>query len=286
MKSTFLILSTPYHGRLGQYVLSCFMVFVSVFITTSMLHAQVSLEGTLRWQIKVDFNSPETEKALQESLQPTDLSELEKSLQNPALQNNPALQKQLQQGLDFLKQQQSNGLKNLIPTHMTIYFKEHSYRVKSEGSSNPLLGDILFLKKENKRYLINSSQKTYSELPEEKNTSGQNKQYIPKATSEYQTVLGYKCRKYEVVEKDLKQYIWATKEIAGIGSSSLADLTNSAQTAEIDLSKIEGFPLKIEVFSPELNMTMTALSFDTNKVAAEHFVIPGTYQKKALPFSK
>jgi hypothetical protein len=76
--------------------------------------------------------------------------------------------------------------------------------------------------------------------------------------------------------KKITQFIWATTELKGVDMRSLSDerMNNSAFYKEI-----EGFPLKMQMSMPEMEMIMEAKEVKKQSLPASEFIIPSNFKE-------
>jgi hypothetical protein len=281
--------------------ISILILILSVSFINS--YAQKAFEGTIKWAVKAEFADKAKAEELKKNIEAMNspenqqkLKALEEQMKDPAfraqLDANPAMKMQMEQGLAMmqaLKQSPDlDPLSAMVPKNISIKTKDSNYIVQMEGGMAAAIGDILYLKKTNKKYSVNTSTKKYSVLPDKKDSLSSKAKVT--ATNEYEKILEYKCRKYtvETIEKGKKytQVVWASKEVKDFNINCFSDLKIGDNQSGIDFKKIEGVPLKMVITNEALIISLTTVELNKNAVDPSLFVIPKDYKEVPLPLGK
>ncbi len=266
-------------------------------------YAQTTFEGTMKWAVNAEFADKAKAEELKKNIEAMNspenqqkLKSMEEQMKDPAFQAqldaNPTMKMQMEQGLAMmqaLKQSPDlDPLSAMIPKNINIKTKDADYRVQMEGGMSAAIGDILYLKKPNKKYTLNTNTKRYSVLSSKKDSLGSKAKVT--ATNEYEKILEYKCRKYtvETTEKGKKytQVVWASNEVKDFNINCFSDLKIGDNQSGIDFSKIEGVPLKMVITNEALIISLTTIELTKTKVDPTLFVIPKDYKEVPLPLGK
>lgn len=171
-------------------------------------------------------------------------------------------------------------LRSMLPNKQVYHYSEGNFRMETKGGMASGQGDILYIDKTHKTYVMNSSSKKAQEMPQKEAEDNEANVTVTE-TGETATILGYTCDKYKVVVKmddaELTQYVWATKALEPVKPKN----ANSMGAMASITSKIKGMPLKIQMEIEQMglsfSMIMTATSLDNKNPSKDLFVIPGDY---------
>ena len=246
-----------------------------------------NFEGIIKWSVATEITDPETKAKMDEAAKKMSdpntqakMREMQAKMDDPQfkkmMENNPQMKTQIEASM---KMMQGGGIQNMLPKGYEVHIKNNDMVTKFEGGvmANQ---EMLFLKENEKRYSIDHQAKTYSTLsapPKSNETDAK----VTK-TTETMKVLGYTCTKY-VVESDIngkkfKHVVWATDEIKNLDLKNLASQRHQNGQA-FSFEKIDGVPLKMEIFSKEGKMTMEAVTFKQQTLPASEFAIPTGYKE-------
>lgn len=257
-----------------------------------------SFEGIIHFRMSTVITDPEKKAEMEvvtEAMTPEKLAatirEIEKQRETPEMKKmlaeNPEVKATLDKQLDQLKAMQARlaeggpeaGLSGAMEIVMSV--KGHNVLTKIEGALGAMTGDILYRGEEEKTYEIFPERQTYSEMEdfeEEETTDTEEWEVIP--TSDYQTFLGYRCRKYELQisgETDRTGVIWATNDLKlpnGIWKDSDIDMNA--------LTKIDGLPMRMELEMEENEGTLVIEVTELKKMSLPDstFEIPKGFRKE------
>ena len=140
--------------------------------------------------------------------------------------------------------------------------------------------EVLYLKDKNQSVTLNRANKTYTIVSSTTSTTQTSKAKVTK-TSETTKVLTYTCTKYLVEMKEagktITNVIWATTEIKDFNLNHLSNQRIGSQTMSFE--GIEGVPLKMEMNTPEMKLTMEATEIKKQTIPATDFTIPADYKE-------
>jgi len=265
------------------------MIIACLFFTCTCL-AQSSFEGTIKYSMKMEITDPVAKKRMEEAQTKLNdpatqakMKEMEKQMNDPQMKAmmdaNPQMKAQME---SMMKMSQSGDMSSMMPKGMTIEVKNQNTLTKIEGGMAAT--EILYLKDKNQSVNLNRANKTYTILSSAAPTPTTTT--APKAkvtkTSETTKILNYTATKYivEMMEggKTMTNAVWATTEIKDLNLSSMSGqrLGNGGQ---MSLEGVDGVPLKMEMSTPEMKMTMEATEIKKQSVPASDFVIPSDYKE-------
>lgn len=172
-------------------------------------------------------------------------------------------------------------LRSMMPNKQVYHYLEGNFRMETSGGLANGQGDVLYLLKEDKTYLINSSGKKAQVMQGSKAAQNKDTDISVSELDEKISLLGYVCDKYKVVVKtkegEITQYIWATKEIEPVKPKSSDNVSGLSAIT----NKIKGMPLKIEMEFEQGGMSFTMIStataIDETRPNKNLFVIPSDY---------
>lgn len=175
---------------------------------------------------------------------------------------------------------------SMMPNKQIYYYNEGNFKMETTGGMASGQGDVLYLAKEDKTYLINKPAKKAQEMPTEEEGTEKDTDVTVTDLKETATILGYTCDKYKVVIKtkdgEMTQYLWATKALAPLkpksasGSKLITGITD----------KVKGMPLKMEIEISQSGMSftmiMTATDIKEGNPGKDIFTIPADYTVEAF----
>jgi hypothetical protein len=165
-----------------------------------------------------------------------------------------------------------------MPKYYVLRFKGNSMKM---SGGTPMLGEMLFKKDEQKLYILRADQRiTYQLNLKDKRMTQSDGKSKAVLLNETATIAGYTCRKYLIEGKGgLKQHIWATNEIEIQGFQSAAQFP---QASYFFTKGVEGFPLKIQIETPQLTVVSTASVVRRATLSATDFALPPGFSLKNL----
>jgi len=184
---------------------------------------------------------------------------------------------------------ENNGYGALVPgknvSKTEALFKDtlFRYRLMDGLLSVHSLGDIVVNTADSTRYNVNSAAHTATSLGKEPIMQG----YLPKEiilVHEQDSVLGYACRKYRVIQRafidgvDKTSFVWAAKDLKVANLPLLAEMFGFQNTL-FRQGTFEGVTLKVEVLGPDGSPELVISAVEVKRVKLEHtlFQVPQSY---------
>jgi len=257
---------------------------LTIFLLAFCVNVQAqNFEGTISWTIKTDIKDAKMKAQMEEAQQQMNdpamqaqMKQMQEQMNDPQMkammESNPQMKAQMEK---VMKMASGGGMNDMFPTGMTVKIKNQNSLTRMEGGM--MIGDILYMSEKGQSYRVDRENKTYSVLG---GGNGNAKDAKVTKTTESVSILGYKCQKYQVEMteqgKKITQYIWATTELKGMDMRSMGDekMSNSAIYKEID-----GFPLKMQMSMPEMEMIMEAKEVKKQSLPASEFIIPSSFKE-------
>lgn len=240
----------------------------------TILTSAQTFEGFVTWSTKSDIKMSEEQiQQMKESKK-----QIESQMNNPEfkkqMEKNPALKDMMEKQLKTMESYESGNLGSMLPEKITT-------KVKGNNTAT-VMGDniIIYRGGENKIYSLNSSSKTYSELPSSDNISNDQNIKITK-TSETATINSYKCTKYIISyqgSEEMNQTLWVTKDIKDISPSQFAG--GGKNSTNWFYKDVDGFPVKIEIKTPQGNISSELTELKRTRMPDSDFQIPAGYTRK------
>lgn len=185
----------------------------------------------------------------------------------------------------------ADQLAGMMPEKTHISIREGMSHLKYEGGMMAsTMSEMITKPDESYTYMVRHNQKKVLKISldeAEQAASGKDKPKVT-ATGEEETIAGYSCREYKVVNQQngqsVVQYLWTTDELnvpEGATKSS-AGMSNFSSDA------VEGFPLRMVMpdmgaqSNMNFNMTMEVVEVNTTPPPAERFNIPADYETKEM----
>lgn len=258
-------------------------IFTAFLLTFSIIVQAQNFEGTITWAISSDIKDAKMKAQMEQGQQQmsdpavqAQLKQMQEQMNDPQMkammESNPQMKAQIE---NAMKMASGGGMDDMFPKSMVVKIKDQNTLTRMEGGM--MIGDILYLSEKGQSYRVDRDNKTYSVLSDNNNNSGNAK--VTKTTASA-SILGYKCQKYQVEMteqgKKITQYIWATTELKGMDMRGISNekMSNSAIYKEID-----GFPLKIQMSMPEMEMIMEAKEVKKQSLPASEFIIPSNFKE-------
>ncbi len=167
-------------------------------------------------------------------------------------------------------------------------FKDTWYRYSVLDGSHAMLeaGDIIVNTAASTRYNVNSATYTATSLGVEPVMQG----YTPIEITlmhDQDSVLGYPCRKYKVVQRafidgaDKTSYVWAAKDLKVANLPLLAKMFGFQNTL-LRNGSFGGLTLKVEVLAPDGStaLLISAVEVKPERLGDDLFQIPNSYKLK------
>ena len=273
---------------------SLFACALAAFASTIAL-AQ-DFEGTIRWTFSFEITDPAIKQqmaAAQQQLADPELQvkmhEAQAAMASPEMQammaQNPQMKAMMEKQMAMLNPSAgsaNNPFADLFPKGITVKTKGGNTLAVIEGGI--AASETLTLSGTQTSYSINRRAQTYSTLSTgghaEAEAGAQG--YTVQKTDETAQILGYGCTKYLVATtggKSGRYAVWATTDFKGFGSANFPKIRLGRNQSADFMQQIEGVPMKLEISSPEANITMVAASIKTETLPAGLFEIPAGFKQ-------
>jgi hypothetical protein len=236
-----------------------------------------NFEGTLTWTNKSDIKlSDEQTQQMREAKK-----QFEAQMNNPEfkkqMEQNPAIKEMMEKQLKTMEGMESGGSFNFLPEKMVTKVKgKNTATMMNETNVILYRGDV------SKTWSLDTKQKTYYEI-DNSETDDVNPKIKVTKTGETATINGYKCTKYIIVVEDaansgLSQWLWATTDIKDIDLALFRGSGN--QNVNWFYKDVQGFPVKVEMKTPQGSITMELTELKRTKLPDSDFQIPPDYKKQ------
>jgi len=264
-------------------------LITGVMLSLAFAATAQNFEGIVKFTMKSEILDPAmkakmeaAQKQMNDPAQQAKMKEMQAQMNDPQMKAmmdaNPQMKAQME---SMMKMSQGGGdMSSMMPKSMTIEVKNQNTLTKMEGGM--MYGEILYLKDKNHSVHLNRESKTYtiysSAAP---STAAMPKSKVTK-TSETAKILNYTATKYivETIEggKTMTNTVWATIEIKDLNLSSMSGQRISSGR-QMSLEGIDGVPLRMEMSTPEMKMTMEAVEIKKQILPAANFIIPSDYKE-------
>lgn len=260
-----------------------FLIIFSIHISFSQ-----GFEGEISW--KIQLNTPtsiETSQNTNQEIEKT-REDLMKQLSSPEISNNPQLkvmvEKMLTQMPNTNESDKANVMDFMLPKSMIIKIKNGNTLVAVEGAMAGMLGEMLTLKGKTETFAINHSKKSYSILPTNNQKQTNEPPFEVTKTNETLKILNYICTKYKISNTNPKanetRFVYATTQIKDIDLGFIKNLkANDDDKFSAAIAKIDGFPLRMEMISSEMNILMQCTKIEAKELKSIDFILPANYKK-------
>ncbi|HEY9006627.1 MAG TPA: DUF4412 domain-containing protein [Ohtaekwangia sp.] len=273
------------------------LFFTFALLVLIMQSRAQSFQGIIKWSFTMTITDPkmkaqmeDAQKKMNDPANQAKMKEMEAKMNDPQfkamMDSNPQLKAQMESAM---KMMQSGDMSAMMPKGIIVKIKDSNTLMQMEGGMMANM-EILYLKDKNQSYKIDRKDKTYSVLPnntEQQQQSKQNADVKVTKTSETAKILGYTCTKYTVDYTSeghtLHQILWSTTEIKDWDMKSMANQRMSSNQ-RIYFDKIDGVPLKVEMYMPQGNMVMEVKEINKQSLPASDFTIPSDFKEVALGF--
>jgi ribonuclease HIII len=250
-----------------------YLLMLALCVLCVLVASAQTFEGYVTWTTKSDIKmSDEQIQQMKDSKK-----QIEAQMNNPEfkkqMEKNPALKDMMEKQLKTMESYESGNLGSMLPEKTTT-------KVKGNNTAT-VMGDniIIYRGSENKIYSLNSASKTYSELSSSDNSSNEQNIKITK-TSETATINSYKCTKYIISyqgSEQMNQTLWVTKDIKDISPSQFAG--GGKNSMNWFYKDVDGFPVKIEIKTPQGNISSELTELKRTRMPDSDFQIPTGYSK-------
>ncbi|KAB1064376.1 DUF4412 domain-containing protein [Salibacter halophilus] len=101
------------------------------------------------------------------------------------------------------------------------------------------------------------------------NTEENNQDYQINYLDETKEIVGYECKKVEIIHDENVAIAWVTDKIKANTQNQLG-------------KKLKGFPLSYEMSNQGMEMILTAVKVEKKKIDDDNFVVPSEYEKISM----
>jgi hypothetical protein len=251
-----------------------------------------NFEGVIKWSMKSEYTDPkmkaqmeEAERRMNDPATQAQMKQMQERMNDPQMkammESNPQMKAQMEA---MMKMQSGGG--SMMPTGFTIKIKNGNTLSVMEGGM--MAGnETLYLKAKNQTYMINTTSKTYSALPQNSGATPTPSADIKvKKTTETQKILNYTCTKTIVTVtekgKSIDQIFWTTNEIKDFDLKSLSS-QRAGNGQSMYYENIEGVPLKMEMTMPQAKMIMEVKEIKKQPLPGSTFEIPAGFTETKYP---
>jgi len=256
-----------------------------------------NFEGTIQWSMKYDVTDPAMKAKMAEAQQKQNdpamqakMQEMQAKMNDPQMKAmmdaNPQMKAQMEAAMKMV--QGGGDMNSMMPKGFTVKAKGKNLLTKVEGGMMAM--EVLYLSDKNQSYQLDRQNKTFSVLPASTGTSQSNDPQVKVTkTSETTKILNYLCTKYlvEVSEhgQPVTQVIWTTTDIKDFDLKSLSKQRVGGRHS-IYYDGMEGVPLRIEMKTPQANITMEVTDIKREPLSTSDFMIPADFKETSGMFGK
>lgn len=271
------------------------LLTLALLLSATLLSAQ-DFEGIMNWKIATEITDPkvkaqmaEAQKKMNDPATQAQMKELQAKMDDPQfkqmMESNPQMKAQIEAAL---KMAQGGDISSIMPKGYSARFKNKNMLSVMDGGMMANM-QFLYIAAQDKAYIINRPEKTYSVLPN--NADAEDTKDIDvkvTKTSETTRILNYNCTKYIADVKTasnggtMQQVFWVTKDIPGIDFKSMAKQRMGNSGQRMWYNEIDGVPLKIEMKMPQGNMVMEATEIKKQSIPSSEFEVPSGFKETKL----
>ena len=251
-----------------------------------------TFEGTIKWSMKAEITDPKqkaqmeaAQKQMSDPANQARMKEMQAKMNDPQfkamMESNPQLKAQMDKMMGSMA---SGDMSSIMPKGFIVKIKGKNTLTKMDGG---MMANSEFLHQgdKNQSYSVDRQNKTYSVMnatqAKTESTTTDADVKVTK-TSETAKILNYNCTKYIVETTShgttITQFLWATTEIKDFDLKALSK-QNFGKGQRMFYDKVDGVPLKIEMKTNEMNMTMEATEIKKESLSAADFTIPADFKE-------
>ncbi len=167
--------------------------------------------------------------------------------------------------------------KNMIPSTLELSVQGSNSLMKFKGgTSENLLGEILFKSKENALYTLTHANRSAVKTSVSTLQNPEDKVIVARKTSETSTLDGFVCRKYLVKDtaENTQTEVWCAS-IPSVSTELMVYFLESM--TQYQIKNLEGLPLKIAFKGKEFDLNILAKSIIKKKMPHQLFSVPEGY---------
>jgi len=251
-----------------------------------------TFEGTIKWSMKTEITDPKqkaqmeaAQKQLSDPANQARIKEMQAKMNDPQfkamMDSNPQMKAQMDKMMGSMT---GGDISSMIPKGFIVKIKGKNTLTKMDGGMMAN-NEFLHLGDKNQSYSVDRQNKTYSVMnatqAKTESTTTDADVKVTK-TSETAKILNYNCTKYIVETTShgttITQFLWATTEIKDFDLKALSK-QNFGKGQRMFYDKVDGVPLKIEMKTNEMNMTMEATEIKKESLSAADFTIPADFKE-------
>lgn len=270
--------------------------FLAITLLTAALRAG-DFEGTVTWKMKAEISDPALQAKIQAAQAQLATPEMQAKLQQAqAAMQSPQMQEMMRQNPQMkamIERQMAamqgpaaasgNPLGGMLPQGFTLKAKGQRSLVIVDGGI--MAGEILTLGDKDEAYRINRDEHTYKRIDQPMFDQSEAKTYKITRTGQTEKILGYTCTRCEVTAKEADDpknektsyTVWVTKEIKGLDPKQLSALRVGRDRGPNFVEQLEGVPLKMEIHSPQANLTMECTAITPGALPDALFQLPAGF---------
>lgn len=262
------------------------------FLLMSAVCMAQNFEGVIKWSMKTEYTDPkmkaqmeEAERRMNDPATQAQMKQMQEQMNDPQMKAMMESNPQMKAQMEAMTKMQSGG-GPMMPTGFIIKIKNGNTLSVMEGGM--MAGnETLYLKDKNQTYMINTTSKTYSVLPQNSGAAHTPSADIKvKKTTETQKILNYTCTKTIVTVtekgKSIDQIFWTTNEIKDFDLKSLSS-QRVGNSQSMYYENLDGVPLKMEMTMPQAKMTMQVIEIKKETLSGSTFAVPAGFTETKLP---
>jgi hypothetical protein len=260
----------------------------------SVVCSAQDFEGTIHWSMKMEYTDPATKAQMEQAQKQMNdpatqarVKEMKEKMNDPQfkamMDSNPQMKAQME---NMIKMAEGGGMNSMMPTGMTVKIKNGNSHNAIEGGM--MATETIYQKDKNQTIMLNSQSKTYTIFAADKSQATAEPQGEVKVTKTAETkkILNYTCTKSIVSvthgANTVDQIFWTTTEIKNFDMKSLGkQRMNGGQPMYYE--KLEGFPLQMEMMTPQAKMIMEVTAIKKESIPASVFEIPTGFTETKMP---
>lgn len=265
-------------------------ILLVLLTSVTGLQAQ-NFEGIIQWKMAMEITDPkvkaqmeEAEKRMSDPKAQAQMKEMQEKMNDPQfkamMESNPQMKEQLERAISMV--QGGGGVSSMIPKGYTVKIKNQNSMVTMDGGMMANSG-FLYLKDKNASYQLDFENKTYRLLPPATDEHKSDVETKVTKSGETQRILDFTCTKYIVDVtthgNTIQQFFWTTTAIKDLDFKSFGQQRMGNNQQMMFYDKVEGVPLKIEMFTPQGRMVMEATEITKKPLPSSDFEIPGGFKE-------
>jgi hypothetical protein len=264
-----------------RIVMNKLLLILLLFFNASAIAQE--FEGLVKWSVKMDFKDhrkkshmEHTQKKMKDPAMQSKVQEMEAKMSNPeqreAIQKDPKMKHEMNQTMALLKSSA------LYPTGIIMRIREGNTITALEGTL--VSNEVLDIKATGESFNVNRQHKTYSKIGGPPRLKPNENVSVTK-TTETATILGYRCTKYLIENKDPKkgliQEIWTTTDFTAFDLRSFRNQKFGRNSWYFE--GVEGVPLRMVAQNDDGDVTIEAIAIEKRQQKAEDFSVPADYKE-------